>query len=129
MVQFASQSVNLSQRVFQIFHLLSPVHLWSPIALLYWKNWEYKGLNKTLHVCVWEDGRVKKFRPLWMTLTFQGHNTVREGIVALYAVPNPFLLNNICLNQHCKTTFWAISQFPLGKLSPHFNMRVRALIF
>ena len=25
--------------------------------------------------------------------------SAREGIVALYAAPNPFLLNKICLNQ------------------------------
>ena len=29
----------------------------------------------------------------------QLHGTSGEGIVALYAAPNPFLLNKICINQ------------------------------
>ena len=30
------------------------------------------------------------------------NTTFGEGIVTLYAAPNPFLLNKICLNQWCR---------------------------
>jgi hypothetical protein len=31
-----------------------------------------------------------------------------EGFVLLYAMPNPFLLNKICLNQHIQTKLFCV---------------------
>ena len=47
-----------------------------------------------------------------------------EGIVTLYATPNPFLLNEICLNQQERETN---KQF-LSVVSPMGKVKVKAKI-